>query len=82
VERNPNVTSRWAALAVNASAALRNSMKKKRKMDGAPIGERSAYPHLFDNDIEPLNIPNKLEAIFRSAASRSRNDNNQKPKNK
>ena len=74
--------SKWVALAINVSVALRNSMKKKRKMDGSPIGERSAYPHLFNNDIEPLNIPNKLEAIFRRAASRSRNDNSQKPKDK
>ena len=75
--------SKWVALAINVSAALRIYMKKKRKMGGSPIGERSAYPHLFNNDIEPLNIPNKLEAIFRQAASRNRNhDHNTKPKDK
>jgi hypothetical protein len=82
-ERNPNVTSRRVVLAINASAALRTYMKKKPKMDGVPIGSRSAYPHLFKNDIEPLNIPNALEAIFRRAASRNKkHDHNTKPKDK
>ena len=82
-QRNPNVTSQWVALAINAGVTLRDSMKKKRKMDGSPIGERSAYPHLFNNDIEPLNIPNALDAIFRRAASRNKDhDNSQKPKDK